>query len=410
MTGPRRVLVVDDERELRIALGQTLELADLAPVLAGSVIEAKDHISTGFEGVILSDVRMPGRDGFALLAHARATDPDLPVILLTGQGDIPMAVEGMRAGAFAFLEKPCAPGDLLAVIERALAARGLVLENRRLRARIEAGDAAARVIVGESQQAQTLRARVRAVAATRAPVLIAGEPGTGTAQVAEVIHALGGAAAWHRVNAAQAGPAELGEVLAAAGNGTVFVEEIGQLSGAAQLGLLDLIDAFPAARLIASATDDIDAGVQAGRFSPDLFYRLDVMRVHLPPLRDRREDIPAMFARFVALACEQAARPRPDIPADLVARLVAQPWPGNARALQNAAMRFALGLPDAGEEGVGEGLGERMRRVERALIVEALERHRGQAGAAAAALRLPRKTFYDKLARHGLRPEDYRGG
>ncbi len=125
-----RVLLVDDDALVREAVGQTLELADLSPILAASYIEAKDHISAGFDGVVISDIRMPGKDGFALLKYAQSIDPDLPVILLTGEGDIPMAVRGISAGAFDFLEKPCAPKDLLAVVARALKSRALVLETR----------------------------------------------------------------------------------------------------------------------------------------------------------------------------------------------------------------------------------------------------------------------------------------
>ena len=137
------VLVVDDDRPVREALVQTLELADWTVRAAGSFIEARDHIARDYPGVILSDIRMPGRDGFHLLAHARQVDPDLPVILLTGEGDIPMAVKAMGEGAFDFLEKPCAPEQLLAVLERALKNRALVLENRRLKAQLETGDPAA---------------------------------------------------------------------------------------------------------------------------------------------------------------------------------------------------------------------------------------------------------------------------
>ena len=159
-----RVLVVDDDAAVREALAQTLELADLDPVTAGSFVVAKDHITAQFDGVILSDIRMPGRDGFHLLAHARKVDEDLPVILLTGEGDIPMAVQAMRDGAFGFLEKPCAPRDLLDVLMRALKTRALVLENRRLRDLVESGDPAARMIFGQSERAEGLRARVRRVA------------------------------------------------------------------------------------------------------------------------------------------------------------------------------------------------------------------------------------------------------
>ena len=129
----RTVLLVDDDRAVRQALGQTLELADLQPILVGSYIEAKDHISDKFQGVIVSDVSMPGKDGFALLDYAQKIDAELPVILLSGQGDIPMAVRSVGKGAFDFLEKPCAPSDLIAVVEKALRSRALVLENRLLR-------------------------------------------------------------------------------------------------------------------------------------------------------------------------------------------------------------------------------------------------------------------------------------
>ena len=136
----RRVLLVDDDREVREALGQSLELADLDPVVAGSFVEAKDHIEPRFDGVIVSDIRMPGRDGFHLLDYARQQDADLPVILLTGEADVPMAVRAMGDGAFDFLEKPCAPADLIAVVERALKARGEVLEDRRLKLELDSGE------------------------------------------------------------------------------------------------------------------------------------------------------------------------------------------------------------------------------------------------------------------------------
>ena len=175
----RNVLVVDDDREVRAALAQTLELHDFVPLTAGSFIEAKDHISDAYEGVILSDIRMPGRDGFHLLGHAHAIDPDLPVILLTGEGDVPMAVNAMSQGAFDFLEKPCAPSALVPVLQRALGARALVLENRRLKKQLETGDPAARMLFGTSQLARELRQRVRMAARTGTEVLVFGPAGGG---------------------------------------------------------------------------------------------------------------------------------------------------------------------------------------------------------------------------------------
>ncbi len=170
----RKVLVVDDDAALREALAQTLELNDLEPVTAGSFVAAKDLITAEFDGVILSDIRMPGRDGFHLLDYVRGTDEDLPVILRTGEGDIPMAVRAMSQGAFGFLEKPCVTADLLAALERALKTRHLVLENRDFKPQLEEGDPAARLLFGTSEQSHELRARVRAVAATMAEVLVAG--------------------------------------------------------------------------------------------------------------------------------------------------------------------------------------------------------------------------------------------
>ncbi|MCP1170052.1 response regulator, partial [Limimaricola sp. ASW11-118] len=149
-----KVLLVDDDREVREALGQTLELADLAPILAGSYLAAKDHISPRFDGVIVTDIRMPGRDGFHLLERAREIDAELPVILLTGEGDIPMAVRAMEQGAHGFLEKPCDPKALVATVRQALDLRAEVLAQRRAHAASVTGDAAARMLVGRSAQAE----------------------------------------------------------------------------------------------------------------------------------------------------------------------------------------------------------------------------------------------------------------
>ncbi|KUF11572.1 sigma-54-dependent transcriptional regulator [Pseudoponticoccus marisrubri] len=405
----RQVLLVDDDAAVREALAQTLELAEYDPLPAGSFVEAKDHIGPGFEGVILSDIRMPGRDGFHLLDHARAQDPDLPVILLTGEGDIPMAVRAMTQGAFDFLEKPCSPADLTAVIARALRTRALVLENRRLKAQLEAGDPAARLIFGVSPQAETLRARVRAAARSGTHVLVTGAPGTGISKVAEVVH-LGSTRAkgpFEKRAAAGLDRAALDTVWRACTGGTLFLDEIDALSVDSQMALVDRLDGGEA-RLVAGATRDLAKGVEAGRFSAELFYRLEVCQVRIPALAERPEDIPVLFRHYVAQAAEQAGLTAPEITEDVIAGLIARDWPGNARALMSAAMRFALGLGESAPAETGTGLAERMAQVERSLLVEALRKADGQARQAAEALRLPRKTFYDKLAKYGLKPESFR--
>ena len=405
----RKVLLVDDDRAVREALSQTFMLADLQPIPTGSYIEAKDHISATFPGVIVSDIRMPGKDGFALLDLVRGVDADLPVILLTGEGDIPMAVRGITGGAFDFLEKPCAPSDLLAVVQKALKTRALVLENRALKRALQSGDAAARMIFGRSALAEELRDRVRTLARTSANVLITGEPGTGIPKIAEVIHLISAASArpFRKIAAATTSPASLAEAFDSAEGGSIFIEEVSELTPAAQWALQDLMDGDGTARVLAGTHRDLGAETSAGRFHAELFLRLDAMRLRIPALRERPEDIPVLFRSYVAQACEQAALPEPPITPQVVAHLMAQDWPGNSRALMNAAMRFSLGLMELGEDGE-TGLAGQLARVERTLLEDALRRHQGNATLAAQTLVLPRKTFYDKLARYGIRPEDFR--
>ena len=405
-----RVLVVDDDRAVREALGQTLMLAECDVTLAGSYIEAKDHIARDFDGVVVSDIRMPGKDGFALLDHAQRVDADLPVILLTGEGDIPMAVRGMSGGAFGFLEKPCDPGELTDVVRRALRARSLVLENRRLKDELERGDAASRLLFGHSELAEELRARVRAVARTQAEVLISGAPGSGNAKVAEVIHLLGAGpvAPFEKRPAAGLDLEGLGELMRRAEGGTLYLDEVTSLPGDTQFALLERLEEAAGCRVIAGTYCDIAAGQAQGLFNSELYYRLDVMRVRIPALQERPEDIPVLFRHYLAQACEQANLPEPVVTPELVGKLMAQDWPGNARALMNAAMRFAMGLGEAAEAGE-PGLAEQMATVERSILIAALQRCDGNVTEAATSLKLPRKTFYDKLTRHGIRAESFRG-
>ena len=407
----KQVLLVDDDREVREALGQTLELADLDPILAGSFIEAKDHIEKAFDGVVVTDVRMPGKDGFELLEFAQSQDKELPVILLTGEGDIPMAVRGISAGAFSFLEKPCAPKDFISTVERALRTRTLVLENRRLRREVETGDAAARLLRGTSQQASKQRDQARAVARTSADVLITGEPGVLTPKMAEVVHMLSARsnAPFLKFPAASLTPETLSSAMRDAVDGSIFIDEIANLSPAAQFTLLDAMEEHDRARIMAGTYADLSQLAEAGQFSPDLYYRLQAATIRIAPLRERPEDIPVLFRHYVDIACEQSGLPIPTITPEIVARLMAQDWPGNARSLMTAAMRFAMGLSDGEDSRVSDlGLNEQLAQVERSLLIAALTRHQGNATEAAKMLKLPRKTFYDKLTKHEIRADDYR--
>lgn len=405
-----QVLLVDDDAAVRDAVAQTLELADLEPIPAASFVAAKDLITPEFRGVILSDIRMPGRDGFHLLDYAKTQDPDLPVILLTGEGDVPMAVKAMEHGAFGFLEKPCSPSDLLAVLERALHTRSLVLENRRLRVLVETGDPAARMLFGESDLAQAMRTRVRRVSQLETEVLITGALGAGISKVAEVIHLSSPRSKAPFVKRAGSGmsPEQLGVALNMAKNGSLFIDEVSQLPAETQLAVLEHLEGKADTRLLAGSTRNLRQAVEDGTFNNDLFYRIDVTPLRIPSLAERPDDIPVLFRHYVAQASEQAGLTPPEVSHELATSLMTQDWPGNARSLMSAAMRFVLGMPEDVSEAAELGLSEQMARVERSLLAAALGRHNGRAAEAAEALKLPRKTFYDKLARYGIRAEDFR--
>lgn len=404
------ILLVDDDAAVREALKQTLELAEFTPLTAGSFVAAKDHITRDFAGVILSDIRMPGRDGFHLLRYAHEVDEELPVILLTGEGDIPMALSAVEQGAFDFLEKPCASSDLVAVMTRALEMRRAVLEARAEHAQREQGDPAARLIFGVSDLAEALRARVRLAGQADAEVLVTGAPGSGISKVAEVIHLCSARSRGPFEKRAASGldRAGLTSALDASRDGSLFVDDVVQMPADTQIALIEALEAGCSVRLMAGATSDFTAARDSGRIHPDLYYRLEVITVRIPSLAQRPEDIPVLFRHYVAQSSEAAGLTAPEITPDIIAELMARDWPGNARALMSEAMRFALGLREDSLPPSDLGLAEQMAQIEHSLLEAALRRAGGQASVAAKALKLPRKTFYDKLARYGIRPEAFR--
>jgi two-component system, NtrC family, C4-dicarboxylate transport response regulator DctD len=406
MTGLRRVLLVDDDVAVREALAQTLDLAEFEVITAGSFVAAKDHIVRGFPGVILSDIRMPGRDGFHLLTYAQDADAELPVVLLTGEGDIPMAVSAMDRGAFDFLEKPCATADLVAVLGRALEARQATLEMRAEQERARSGDPAARLIFGSSALAEEMREQVRRLARTAAAVLVTGAPGSGVSKVAEVIHLCSRQARGPFEKRAAAGLDRVGlqQALDMASGGSLFLDEIRNLPADTQIALIEALDDPGLARVMAGSTVELDETMLNG----ELYYRLQATSVRVPSLSERPEDIPVLFRRYVEQASEQAGLSPPPVSPEHMAELMAQDWPGNTRSLMSAAMRFVLGMPEEVSRAADLGLAEQMARVERSLLIAALGRQNGHASEAAKALKLPRKTFYDKLAKYGIRPEDFR--
>ncbi|MBP2232122.1 two-component system C4-dicarboxylate transport response regulator DctD [Azospirillum agricola] len=444
--GAGSVLFVDDERAVRLAGQQTLELAGFEVTACDGAERALRHLGRDWPGCLVTDVRMPQMDGLALMERVRTIDPDLPVILITGHGDVPMAVQAMRDGAYDFLEKPFPSDRLVETVRRAVDKRRLVLENRRLRAALSGGGESTQGIVGRTAGIERLRATIAAVADTDADVLVFGETGTGKEMVARALH---GASArrkhpfvalncgampeaifeselfGHEAGAfTGAAKRRVGRIEHASG-GTLFLDEIESMPLSLQVKLLRVIqervveplgsnELVPVdLRVVAATKVDLKQAAAAGKFREDLYYRLNVVVVSIPPLRERRDDVPLLFQHFVVQAAGRYNRePRVASPTQMQ-RLVAQDWPGNVRELRNAADRFVLGLEDVAAEPAAPAqapalsLAERVDHFEKGLIQSELARQKGSVKAAIEALNIPRKTFYDKLKRYGLSREDF---
>nr|WP_131834969.1 sigma-54 dependent transcriptional regulator [Ancylobacter aquaticus] len=444
MTNPPDVLLVDDDEEVRRAYGQTLELDGLTVSTTGSSAAALASLSTRFEGVVVSDVRMPGMDGFGLLDAVRRLDPDIPVLLITGHGDVPMALRALRAGAWDFIEKPADPVLLVETVRRALEQRRLVLENRALReqgARDEAraDDVWAGRLIGRAEPMQRLRRTLAVLADTRTDVLIFGETGTGKEMAARALHDFGRrrAGRFVAVNCAaipenmieselfghEAGAftgareRRIGKI-EHAHKGTLFLDEIESMPLAAQTRLLRALQERSIERLGSNLEIQVDIRVLAatkvdllalsgeGRFREDLLYRLNTVTVRLPPLRDRHEDIPALFRHFVATVAARDGVPTRPVETGTLAGLMRRPWPGNVRELRNAAERHVLGLEEAEEMELAPAgapsLEATVDLAERQAIAQVLARHGGRVGQSAEALGISRKTLYLKMRKHGL--------
>ncbi len=457
MRGPKTVLIVDDEAFVRASLAELLENEGYRAVTADSAAAALQVLSAESVDVIVTDLKMPSADGLELLEQARRRAPDVPVILLTGVGTVPDAVRAMKAGAYDCLEKPVEPAQFFRVIERAIEHRNLVSEVRYLREEVRALREPMEM-VGSSRALSEVRALISRVARTNLTVLVTGESGTGKDLVAAEIHRQSDRRGRNLVNVNCAAiPEPLFESeffghrrgafttalsdrvgrCAEADGGTLVLDEVGTLKAEMQAKLLRFIETgeyqvigesrtrTADVRIIAITNEDLEARVRSGAFRRDLYYRLNVFPIRVPPLRDRKDDIPALAVHFArrALGAKQPPEGGASLFADDAFReLQGYDWPGNVRELKNvveravilsggnqmggALFRKILGTSLLLEPGPGDPgdlhLRRRIESLERSLIAEALERVGGRKGEAAALLGVDPKNFSYYLRKHGF--------
>jgi len=432
------VLFVDDEASMRQAVTQWLELAGFELIAHENATAAIGKLNMDFPGVLVTDLKMEGIDGLELLRRAQQIDPELPVVVITGHGDVQIAVEAMRLGAYDFIEKPFAPERLLDIVRHAGEKRALVIENRRLRRAVNEQTLASRII-GTSKAAENLRSAAAELAGTDVSVILFGETGTGKDLIARCLHDFGrrhkgnyvavncaaipdtmveseffGHEAGAFTSAIKARPGKLEH----ASGGTLFLDEIDSMPLATQGKLLRVLQERSVERLganlsttvdlrpIAASKVDLHKASDEGRFRSDLYYRLSIVELVVPPLRTRKEDIPLLFTYFAASAAQAHGRQLRPVSAATVNMLMAQDWPGNVRELRNAAERYALGLGGfavrAQVEEVKLSLAEQVDAFERALIERSLAEAGGKISSVMDRLDIPRRTLSEKMARFGL--------
>ncbi|MGD8895060.1 MAG: sigma-54 dependent transcriptional regulator [Acidobacteriota bacterium] len=367
-----RVLVVEDEAYVRDSLVEILRARRFEASPAGSAAEALDHIGQAPVDVVLSDLRMPGADGLELVRRMQTSAPDVPVVILTGHGNVASAVACLKAGASDYILKPAEPEALEVALERALEGRALRREVRYLRSTVEDETEKA---LGESEAWRRVEAMIEAAAPTDSGVLLTGESGTGKELLARRLHALSARAAgpFVKVNCA-AVPLEMWESeffghrhgsfpgaaedregrFHLADRGTLLLDEVAAMPAAGQAKLLHVIqdgeferlgDAQATrvdVRVVASTNSDIEAEVKDGRFRADLFYLLNVVRIEVPPLRERRDDIPLLARHFADRVAGRLGRAAPELAPATLDRLVAYRWPGNVRELGNVIERAMI--------------------------------------------------------------------
>lgn len=440
----RHAILVEDEKAVRLATTQTLELGGFTVRACDSAEQAFAFLQADYAGVVVTDVRLPKASGLDLLAQVMQMDADLPVVVVTGHGDVGMAVQAMRSGAYDFIEKPFAADRLLESCLRAQEKRTLVLENRRLK-QAWAAHPAMPDLVGVSPAIEKLRKFIQNIGPAQVDVLITGATGCGKEVVARQLHlasrcrgefvAINCGALPESMFESEIFGFEPGAFTGAqkrrigkleyAQGGTVFLDEIESMPLALQVKLLRVLQERQLVRLGSNTTVELNCRVIAaskfdlrhlsteGKFREDLYYRLGVVSIDLPRLNDRREDIPLLLAHFAQRAAIRYQKPLPGWSTTAMTHWQQRDWPGNVRELRNFADQLVLGVADLGlhphtsnhhnkAETEADNLPQRLEAYEASLIAAALRANDFHVALAAESLGIPKKTLYDKLKKHNI--------
>ncbi|SHK74109.1 two-component system, NtrC family, C4-dicarboxylate transport response regulator DctD [Marinobacter antarcticus] len=443
MTEPS-VIFVDDDPHIRQAISQALTLEDLPVRCFEDAESGLMAITPEYSGVVLCDYNMPGMDGLEMLSAVQALDTTIPVIILTGQGDISTAVSAMQRGAYDFIEKPFNHDELIELLRHALEKRYLALENRRLKAQLRHLARPGPRILGSTPSMQKVMDTITPILDITANILLHGETGSGKDALARYIHENSPRGA-HNFVAINCGAVpenlieselfghEAGAFTGAdkrrigkiehAHQGTLFLDEVESMPMPLQIKLLRVLEEQKVERLGSNKVQELDVRIIAatkadlktlsdeGVFRADLYYRLNVVKVDIPPLRERKEDIPMLFHHFVLIAAARYDRESVPLDASQAARLMHHSWPGNVRELRNLAERYVLLGPAALDENepVAKAnvsgrrtLTEMMDSFEHSVLTSALNACHGSIKDTMVQLGVARKTLYDKMKKHGL--------
>lgn len=407
------ILLVDDDADVLDAYAQLLEQAGYQVCTCENPFAAREMIPNDWPGIVLSDVCMPGCSGIELMTLFHQDDQQLPILLITGHGDVPMAVEAVKKGAWDFLQKPVDPGKLLSLVEDALRQRRSVIARRQYcqqKLHVE--------LIGHSEWAVQYRQRLEQLAETDIAVWFYGEPGTGRMTGARYLHQLGlhaeGPLVYQELTGEKA--VLLSEPIAQAQGGTLVLKHPEYLSGEQQRHLVyqQSLDPRPF-RLIGIGDTSLVELAASGRIVAELYYCFAMTQIHCLPLSQRPDDIKPLFTHYLQKACQRLNQPTTEVDDKLLKKLLRRVWTNNIRELANAAELFAVGVMVPAEMVNPQMLTEepapldrRVEQIERQIITEALNIHQGRINDVSEYLQIPRKKLYLRMKKYGLNKEQYK--